>query len=151
MMQQSENELWAKAINSLARREHSIFELRHKLLRINDDEILVERVIAQLCQQGYLSDVRFCEAYIRHRIERGVGPVRIQVELNQRGVAQELISNAFDELDYNWNTLAEAARQKRFGNFVPDDFSQRAKQMRFLQYRGFTSEHIRAAMKGDID
>jgi regulatory protein len=42
--------------------------------------------------------------------------------------------------------VAREARRKRFGSAGPADFRERARQGRFLQYRGFSSEQIRAAL-----
>jgi regulatory protein len=47
--------------------------------------------------------------------------------------------------------LARAARTRKFGPEIPKDRKERAKQARFLQYRGFSTDHIRAALDGDLE
>ena len=129
----------------LARREHSAKELRAKLLVRDFDPDEAEQAIARLIEEGLLSDARFAEAYAVSRQRKGHGPVRIRDELEQRGVATALIDVSLEELDADWGELARAVRVKKYGATVPDEFRERARQSKFLQYRGFTGEQIRAA------
>jgi len=130
-----------RAMNLLARREHSIAELVKKLSAdFEHDDIIV--VIYKLTEKNLQSDQRFAENYLRYRSQRGFGYQKIRQELKERGVAVELINGALTESDIDWFTLAADARCKRFGEQEPEDFKQRAKQQRFLQYRGFTHEQI---------
>lgn len=128
-------------MNLLARREHSVAELVTKLS--NDfeyDDIMI--VINKLTEKDLQSDQRFAENYLRYRSQRGFGYQKIRQELKERGVDAELISDALEESDIDWFALAAAARCKRFGEKEPEDYKERAKQQRFLQYRGFTHEQI---------
>jgi len=137
------------AMDCLARREHSAAELRRKL---GDRDYSAEAITATLValeQEGLQSDRRFAEAFARSRCRRGKGPSRVRAELRERGVAEELVDLALQDLD--WAAAARAARQKKFGPDIPADFADRAKQMRFLQYRGFGSDEIRHALAGDWD
>ncbi len=138
MRKQSLNE---RAMNLLARREHSVAELVKKLSAdFEHDDIIV--VIYKLTEKNLQSDQRFAENYLRYRSQRGFGYQKIRQELKERGVAVELINGALTESDIDWFALAADARCKRFGEQEPEDFKQRAKQQRFLQYRGFTHEQI---------
>lgn len=67
---------------------------------------------------------------------------KIKFELNERGVDKQTINAVFEQEDIDWFFLAVLARNKRFGQKAPDDLKDRAKQQRFLQYRGFTHEQI---------
>ena len=131
----------ATAMNLLARREHSTQELRDKLLTrgFEDDEIVP--ALQTLSREGLLSDERFTESFIHSRMERGSGPVKIRAELRQRGVADEIISDWLDERDRMWLERAETVRCKKFGSVLPVDYKEKARQARFLQYRGFSAEH----------
>ena len=138
MRKQSLNE---RAMNLLARREHSIAELVTKLsIDFEYDDIII--VINKLTEKNLQSDQRFAENYLRYRSQRGFGYQKIRQELKERGVAAELISDALAESDIDWFALAADARCKRFGEQEPEDYKERAKQQRFLQYRGFTHEQI---------
>ena len=68
--------------------------------------------------------------------------MRIQQELKQKGVSAELIEQYLDNNDY-WRNIAKEVREKRFGATLPKDYKDIAKQMRFLQYRGFSNEQLR--------
>lgn len=131
-----------RAMNFLARREHSAFELIKKLTKadFNPDEI--DNTLIKLKEANLQSDERFCESYIRHRSNRGYGIQRIRQELKERGVDTEIINDTLGQSEIDWFSLAVNVRCKRFGEEQPQDYKDRAKQQRFLQYRGFTHEHI---------
>jgi len=131
-----------RAMNLLARREHSIKELRTKLVKAEFDLDDVNDVIHKLTDANLQSDQRFTENYIRYRSQRGFGSQRIRQELKERGVNTELISIELDAAEIDWFSLAMTVRCKRFGESAPDDVKDKAKQQRFLQYRGFTHEQI---------
>ena len=139
---------YATALRLLVRREHSAQELRHKLRERRCPEEVAEQVIAALCQEGALSDRRFAEVYALGRFERGFGPLRIATELRERGVDQRLIDAALADYLTEWQTSARRQRHKRFGAGRPAAFSDRVRQMRFLQQRGFSTEQIHAALEG---
>jgi len=136
-------------MNLLARREHSTQELRDKLLArgFEDDEITP--ALQTLSREGLLSDERFTESFIHSRMERGSGPVKIRAELRQRGVAEEIITDWLDERDRVWLERAEAVRRKKFGSALPGDYQEKARQARFLQYRGFSAEQTRRVLRDD--
>jgi len=137
---------YASALRLLARREHSELELRHKLTARSVDAALVEQVLAELLDGHLLSDARFTEVYVRGRFERGYGPARIRAELRERGIGDELAQPALEALADDWIASAVRQHSKRFGGGCPDDYRERARQMRFLQQRGFSGEQIRAVL-----
>jgi regulatory protein len=137
-----------RAMDFLARREHSRWELRHKLTAAGASGDVADETLDALEDEDLLSDERFVESFIVSRVRKGQGPVRISQELDRRGVAESLIEDGIDEADIDWYELAAEVRARKFGNKVPPDFPSRAKQMRFLEYRGFDSDQIQAAMKG---
>ena len=136
------------AINLLARREHSKHELQNKLKRHAFDISTIDLVLNELAANRQQSDERFTEAYINSRINRGYGPIRIQQELRERGIKDNTLFEKY-LLDNNekWHQLANDVRLKRFGLKLPNNFKDRAKQMNFLRYRGFTQEQIHETIK----
>ena len=88
---------------------------------------------------------------VRSRAQDGWGPIRLQNELKQKGIIDEIIQCAIVNSGYNWNQLARDVLRKKFRGKVSCDYSEKAKKMRFLQYRGFTQEQIRAAMNSEKD
>ena len=79
---------------------------------------------------------------LRARIGRGFGPVRIRAELRDRGVEDEVIARILQAPEDGWPAHAERVRRGRFGAEIPPGPGDRARQVRFLQYRGFTGEQI---------
>jgi regulatory protein len=138
--------LYGRAVGLLARREHSAYELKQKLAKaeVSIDEVI--DVIEQLQRAGLQSDLRFAENYVRYRSQRGNGPLRIKQELNERGVASDITENQLNQIEIDWYELANNVRCKRFGEASPTDFKERAKQQRFLQYRGFSHDHINESL-----
>ena len=135
------------AVRLLARREHSVAELRRKLESRGFGGEAIERVLSQLREVRLLSDERFVEAYVHSRYERGFGPLRIQKELRERGVSAELISRGVEPEAEGWTVLMGCVRQKRFGPALPADYPEQARQARFLQSRGFAAEQIHRLFK----
>jgi len=139
------------AVRLLARREHSSEELGRKLRSKGHPAGIVESVVAKLRGKRLVSDDRFAASFVHHHAQRGQGPVRIRVELRQQGVSDELIEAQLQEAQFNWVALATAARRRKFGAAAPRNMAERAKQARFLQYRGFDSDQIRAALKSGME
>ena len=103
----------------------------------------MQTLITQLQQENLLSDLRFSESFIRSRQLRGYGPIRIQAELRQHGFNDEQIRLSLDASAQGWLRLAQQVRQKKFGTAIPRDYEEKVRQMRFLEYRGFSHEQIR--------
>jgi len=139
-----------KAMDYLARREHTAGELVDKLTRAGFDSDLARESVQQLTDEGLQSDARFAEAFIASRFRQGKGPLRIRADLSGKQVPERLFDAALTEFDGDWRALACEVREKKFGRERPSDFKEKARQMRFLQYRGFDSEQIVAAC-GDFD
>ncbi len=138
------------ALNALARREHSRLELERKLFARGHGPELIAATLDRLEETGLLDADRFCDSFVRSRISKGQGPARIERELTKRGIDAERAGLALHRSE-DWVGLARTVRQRRFGDAVPKDYKERARQSRFLQYRGFSSEQIRAALRHDPD
>jgi regulatory protein len=125
------------ALDILARREHSVAELREKLRARDFDAEEIEATLEALVSDGLLSEERFVESFVGSYTRRGHGPVWLRAELERRGISGAAISEALAKADVDWDAAAEAVRVKRFGPEIPTDFKERVRQARFLQYRGF--------------
>jgi regulatory protein len=139
------------ALGLLARREHSRRELTRKLGARGFPDAVVGSVLDDLEQSGALADARFTDTFVRSRVAKGQGPQRIRSELAQRGIGDAAADEVLRGAEVDWLETIRAVRRKRFGFEVPRDYAERAKQARFLQYRGFDSEQIRAALELDAD
>ena len=140
----------AAAVTQLARRDYASGELRQKLIGRGFDADLVAQAIAQLTESGALDDARFAENHVTFHAQRGQGPVRIAAELRTLGVSAELIERAL-QAGPDWRQLAHRARVRKFGREVPTAWAEKSRQARFLQYRGFSSDHIRSALGPELD
>lgn len=139
----------AAAIRQLARREHSRVELLRKLsVDFAMEPLLIARVLDQLVAEGLQSDTRFAEALVASRIRRGQGPQRIRRELAERGVDAELVQRALTTADVDWCALALSVSTQKFGRKSAQDWPERARRARFLQYRGFGADEIQAILAG---
>ncbi len=136
------------AMNLLAMREHSAKELTEKLGRKFPSPEHVFRVVIDLKEQDLQSDERFTVDFVRMRQVQGKGSVLIRMELRERGIDAFLVDQLLDESDSRWFSLAQEVRSKRFKH-LPVDAREKAKQMRFLHSRGFSSRHIQAAFSDE--
>jgi len=135
-------EIRARAVRLLAAREHSRFELARKLAAKGYGKQAIEEVLDELRDQGYQSDQRFTEEYVRSRVGRGYGPIRIRQDLQQRGLDDELIDAELTCPAGRWIELANAVLGKRFAREIPVDRDAWNTQARFLARRGFPADLI---------
>jgi regulatory protein len=140
------NKLKQKAMDLLARREHSRYELSQKLRDRDFAPDDIQAVLDQLEQSNLLSDARFAESYIMMRSQRGYGQLRIKQELVERGVSENIIEAMLHEGAWEWASLLTRVHQKKFKH-PPDDVEERNKQSQFLYYRGFTPDQIKHFFK----
>ncbi len=134
------------ALDLLARREHSRRELERKLGARGFAEELIAPTLDALEESGELASARFTESFIRARAAKGQGPARIRAELAERGIDPEQVAELLQRAGIDWAAIASAVRDKRFGAQRPTDFKERARQARFLEYRGFDGGQIGAAL-----
>lgn len=133
-----------KAMDLLARREHSVKELLRKLCERYEETELIADVVRQLSEDNLVSDSRFAEMYIRSRIGRQFGPVKIKNDLRERGVSEYKIRFALNEANQNWLQLIQELSEKKYGKTLPSEAKETAKRMRFFQSRGFDTDCIRS-------
>jgi regulatory protein len=137
-------------VRLLARRDFASGELSERLAQDGYPAETIAAVIADLTVGRIVDDARFAAQYVAYHADRGQGPRRIAMELGQRGVAQPLIEAAL-AAGPDWVALAREVRIRRFGLTAPRSWAEKAKQGRFLQYRGFSSDHVRSALGPDFE
>lgn len=139
-MERQEPSLRVRAMRFLARREHSREELRRKLApRVAEGEDL-EAVLDELASRGWLSDQRYAEQSIRAKARR-FGPLRLAQQLRSRGVDEDAIAAAFRAAGAEGASSLERVWASRFRE-APAGEREKARQVRFLQGRGFALEDI---------
>lgn len=145
-----EKQLYHYAIWLLGRREYAGAELARKLKRkiaekqetSPTEEHVLPRVMARLTDSQYLDDTRSIALFFQAGVRKLHGPVRIRQELRHKGFDGELIDAVFSAQETDWFEQAREAKMKKFGESSPADYKERQKQMRYLMYRGFTSDQI---------
>ncbi len=161
-----ENRLRWLAFYYLSRRELSQKELRQKLLDKDQDSEKVEALLIEFAEKGYQSDERCAYMLIREAIRKGRGKRHILDSFREHGISlpdslDELIAKAdidslkdgtvldddVEDAEIDWLKLAVEARSKKYGDTPPKDPKDKARQLRFLQYRGFEMDVCFDALK----
>ena len=106
--------------------------------------------MAELIEERALDDSRYASNFVSYQAGRGHGPLRISAELKAVELPTELIDAAL-RAGPDWRAAARDVRARKFGAALPSDWTEKARQARFLQYRGFSSDHIRSALDADLD
>ena len=127
-----------RALRLLARRDHTRRELAAKLAPHAADPAELAALLDQLAARGWLSEARVVEQVVHAKRAR-FGCARIRHALTKRGVPDHLIEPALAELRSTELEAARSVREKKFPN-PARDAAERAKQLRFLQSRGFSVE-----------
>lgn len=138
-----------KGIALLARRDYGSAELRERLLAVPFAAAAVESAILALENARFLDDGRYAEHFVAYHSGRGQGPRRIRLEMRGKGLPEYLITGAINEAAPVWAERAQALRRRRFGVEAPGTLEERARQSRFLLYRGFTPAQVRLAFVVD--
>lgn len=144
--------IWSRLLAWQARRECSRGELAAKLARLGVDEALAESLLDRLAELGLQNDDRYAEALVRSQLQRGRGQRVIRQRLQQSGLAPDHPALAEQSAELDWAAEGRALLRRRFGEVPADDQKERARRVRFLQYRGFSLGQALAALgRGDDD
>ncbi|RON39636.1 recombination regulator RecX [Pseudomonas brassicacearum] len=136
------------AMDLLARREHGRVELTRKLRQRGALPEMIDTALDRLTEEGLLSESRYLESFVSYRSRSGYGPLRIREELSQRGLQRTDIELALRESGINWQEQLEETWRRKFSGHLPIDARERAKQGRFLSYRGYSMEMISRLFSG---
>jgi regulatory protein len=138
------------AMDLLTGREFSRAELAKKLDKRFDGDSAISAVLDRLQDEGLQSDQRFAEAFLRSRIYRGQGLSRIRMDIRQKGIQDQLLDAAVEASETDWFALAREVAERKFAGKPISDQKDKAKRVRFLQYRGFNFDQIKHALS-DIE
>ena len=140
----NEAEVREIAVRYLSRREYGIEELRQKLLLRGADYGITDKVVDDLATENLVSDQRFTEMYVRMRMRRLFGPLKIKAELSSRGITDYQIREAMpDDEETRFDKASQWAGKRCQGEL---DYAGRAKLYRSLMNRGFTHEQANVAL-----
>lgn len=147
-----------KAIDYLARREHSRAELEQKLAQKQFSAQVVSSLLDELEDLDYLSDERYASMLVRSGYDRGHGPMRIKLKMQQKGVSSVLSAQSFEEFEGDWFSLAKDVWHRKFKNGLDTElekrdraafYKEKSRQMRFLAGRGFSMDQIEYALSSE--
>ena len=138
------DELKARALRLLARREHTRAELARKLAPDAESPAALDALLQQLEARSQVSDERYAEARA-HRLSRKFGALRVRRELVAKGVEPEAAARFAADVERTDLERARSilARKYRTPATGPNE---RARRMRFLLARGFSGDVIRRAL-----
>ena len=155
---ESEPELYDTAVRALARRAHSVHEMKKSLERRSDDKAMVKAVLDRLKRQGLVDDARYAKQFTRQHAEiRKQGKFRIARELRARGIPDRHIDVALEESAQETDECAVVRQRierklKVFRGEIDD--RKIASLYRSLLGAGFPSDiirkELRAATRHDI-
>ena len=128
----------------LTRKEYAKAELIEKLSLYAQDRDEVLALVEELSERQYQSDQRVAEMVLSSQIRKGKGPNRIKQALKHKQLDSNLILEDIQDVD--WFEQAYQLIVKKFGIQIEKDPKQKAKQIRFLQYRGFDMNVIMKAI-----
>lgn len=133
----------------LTRKEYSKADLVEKLAlyAVDRDEVL--KLVDELASENYQSDQRVAEMMLSSQKRKGKGPNRIKMALKSKKIDSSLIQDELKETD--WNEQAYQLKVKKFGLDVEKEPKLKAKQIRFLMYRGFEMDAIMKAISKKAD
>jgi regulatory protein len=140
MARERARSLRSRALSFLARREHSRVELARKLAPHVEGGEDLEAILDELAAKGWLSDARFAEQVARAKSRR-YGPVKLAHYLRSRGLGEESIASGLLAAGDDGAAQLEQVWRSRFHE-APADNREKARQIRFLQGRGFRTEDI---------
>lgn len=136
--------LLALALAALARREYSQWELRRKLAEHCEDTAVIEAVLGELAERGWQSDERFAQAWVAAKARRS-GSLKLKHTLRGHGVDEAVVQDLMPARE-DEEAAALAIIQRKYRRY-PTGATERAKVMRFLQYRGFGADIVQAALR----
>ncbi|WP_417357341.1 regulatory protein RecX [Gallaecimonas pentaromativorans] len=134
------------AVRLLALREHSPRELADKLARRGFSSSEIQPLIDKLLAQGLLDHYRYAESAVRRLLQKGYGSQRIQAELFQKGIPDDIAKAVLADDQPDWFEQAQAAYNRRFRDAAITSPKDWAKRARYLSSRGFSPEQIRAVL-----
>ncbi|MBW6441161.1 recombination regulator RecX [Patescibacteria group bacterium] len=152
----SKNEALKFTIKLLTLRRRSVFEIDDRLQKKGYETDIIEQVLEDLHSYKYLDDEVFAESYINDRMNfRPCGRFLIKKELQERGIAENIISRKIEELISDEKEIAEARKlaRKKLKTIGEKTEKQKALQKvrSHLQSKGFSFEIICQAVKNEIE
>jgi regulatory protein len=137
-------EMRAFAYRLLGRREYSVFELDRRIRQKWPEATAVEELVEALVDENLVSDERYAESFVRFRLQRFQGPLKIKAALRTKGISDALISRELNAHSEEWTDLATQWLERQNPGSI--DFEKKKKYYRRLTSRGFTHDQAMDAL-----
>ncbi|MGL6171002.1 MAG: recombination regulator RecX [Vibrio sp.] len=137
------------ALQLLSRRDHGQYELQQKLALKGHPTDVIDLVINDCLALGYLDDARYAASQVRQTMSKGYGERHVRQQLKQKRIESAMIDQVLAEQQVDWFAQAKWVAHKKFPLGGSVERQQYAKQVRYLQYRGFDFEQIRYALQSN--
>jgi regulatory protein len=142
----TEQELYDHAVSLLAKKNYASGDMHRQLSRLTESTGDIERVLHRLTDTHVLNDAQLLAYLFDKHVKKMHGPTRIKQEMRQKGFPAVLIEQEIDKSEVDWYQLAKEARFRKFGDALPSEPKEKNKQIRHLQYKGFTMDMIFEAL-----
>ena len=139
-------ELYDHAVSLLARRDYASGELARTLSKMTENREKIDKALSRLVECGYLDDNRLITHMIDKHVRKKHGPARIKQEIRQKGFSPELVEQMLEKVDVDWYAMARELKVSKFGDEMPSEAKEKNKQIRYLQYKGFSMDMIFEAL-----
>ncbi|EIV6988413.1 regulatory protein RecX [Klebsiella pneumoniae] len=139
-------ELYDHAVSLLARRDYASGELARTLSKMTENREKIDKALSRLVECGYLDDNRLITHMIDKHVRKKHGPARIKQEIRQKGFSPELVEQILEKVDVDWYAMARELKVSKFGDAVASEAKEKNKQIRYLQYKGFSMDMIFEAL-----
>lgn len=139
-------ELYDHAVSLLAKRDYASGELTRTLVKMTENSECVDKALQRLIESGYLDDARLITHLIDKHVRKKHGPTRIKQEVRQKGFSQELVEQALEKVEVDWYAMARELKVSKFGEEPASDAKEKNKQVRYLQYKGYSMDMIFEAL-----
>lgn len=133
-----------KAVRLLTLMPRSRKELSERLSNDGYPLEIVEKVIKLMEEWGLIDDYKYAESFIRDKSER-FGSKRIRYELKRKGVDDECVQAAYDDLDIDEASIASDLLRKKYREYIPGE--EKGKAYHYLLRKGFDYEIIYKVIK----
>ncbi|OBT17322.1 recombination regulator RecX [Vibrio sp. UCD-FRSSP16_10] len=134
------------ALQFLSHRDHGHYELQQKLLNNGFELIDIDEAMIFCRNHHYLDDLRYAKTQMKRQINNGHGEGRIRQELQAKRVSNEVIEQVLREQPQDWFKLARYSLEQNFDESVVLGEDGYTKQVRYLQFRGFSFDQIEYAL-----
>lgn len=132
------------ALNYLSYRQRSIFEMEEYLHKKDFNNGSIAFVVSWLKESDYLNDERFAESYVLEKIRlNNLGAYRLKIELKQKGIADEIISEVLSEQKLDLDDLTALVKRKYSAILTDDRNTQYRKIGGYLQRKGYSYDVVK--------